>query len=206
MNENYKYESGQGKGSSIPPEIKGWNWGAFFLNWIWGIGNSTYIALLMFIPFVNLVMIFVLGAKGNQWAWQNRVWKDVEHFKSTQKKWAIVGLSLIFIVLPIFLFSIMSFLKGEAYIKSLQVISSNQEVIKLVGEPIKPGFFVAGNIRSNGVEGNAILQYSISGVKQEAQVYVKAYKKLDKWILKEVIVYDLNQHKIDVVKKLNEKE
>src|SRR6516162_11951094 len=35
---------------AIPAEIKRWNWGAFLLNWIWGIGNQTYIALLALIP------------------------------------------------------------------------------------------------------------------------------------------------------------
>ena len=30
----------------IPPEIDRWNWGAFLLNWIWGVGNNTFIALL----------------------------------------------------------------------------------------------------------------------------------------------------------------
>jgi len=69
MNLNQQYISGQGKNSVIPPEIKGWNWGAFFLNALWGIGNSTYIALLMFVPFVNFIMPFVLAIKGNQWAW-----------------------------------------------------------------------------------------------------------------------------------------
>jgi len=54
--------SGQGTLSQLPPEIKGWNWGAFFLSWIWGLGNGTYIALLCLIPFVNIVMIFIPGA------------------------------------------------------------------------------------------------------------------------------------------------
>ena len=35
---------------AIPAEIKRWNWGAFLLNWIWGIGNQTYISLLALIP------------------------------------------------------------------------------------------------------------------------------------------------------------
>jgi hypothetical protein len=35
---------------AIPAEIRLWNWGAFLLNWIWGIGNQTYIALLALIP------------------------------------------------------------------------------------------------------------------------------------------------------------
>jgi hypothetical protein len=39
--------SGQRERAIVPPEIRGWNWGAFFLNWIWGVVNETYIALLM---------------------------------------------------------------------------------------------------------------------------------------------------------------
>ena len=31
--------SGQGKAAVLPAELKGWNWGAFFLHVIWGIGN-----------------------------------------------------------------------------------------------------------------------------------------------------------------------
>jgi hypothetical protein len=67
--------------NQIPPEISGWNWGAFLLSWIWGIGNGTPIALLTFVPIVGLVMVFVLGAKGSRWAWRNKRWDSVEHFK-----------------------------------------------------------------------------------------------------------------------------
>jgi len=84
--------SGTGRDAAVPAEIDRWNWGAFLLTWIWGIGNNTYIALLSFIPFVNLVMLFVLGIKGSAWAWKNKRWESVEHFKSTQRKWAIAGL------------------------------------------------------------------------------------------------------------------
>ena len=152
-------------------EIKGWNWGAFFLSWIWGIGNSTYIALLMFVPFVNFVMPFVLGAKGNKWAWQNRTWRDVEHFKHTQRKWTIAGLLLVLIVLPLFIFSISNMLKGEAYKLSLTAIESNVEVNNLIGSPIEAGLFVVGNTEVSGPDGKASLQYSISGPKGDAVVY-----------------------------------
>ena len=89
--------SGMGSSAQIPPEIRGWNWGAFFLHWIWGIGNSVWIALLCLIPFVNLVMMFVLGAKGSEWAWAARKWDSVEHFKRNQKNWALAGL-IVFLV------------------------------------------------------------------------------------------------------------
>ena len=37
----------------IPPEIDRWNWGAFLLSWIWGVGNNTFIALLSLVPIVG---------------------------------------------------------------------------------------------------------------------------------------------------------
>lgn len=70
---------------------KGWNWGAFWLTWIWGLGNNVWIALLALIPFVGIVMAFVLGAKGNEWAWKAKEWKSVEDFRKTQKTWSIIG-------------------------------------------------------------------------------------------------------------------
>lgn len=89
------------KDGSIPWEIRGWNWGAFFLNWIWGLGNDTYIALLALIPIVNIVMIFVLGAKGNEWAWRNGHWDSVEHFKAVQKRWTVASLIIFGILVAI---------------------------------------------------------------------------------------------------------
>jgi hypothetical protein len=78
--------------NAVPAEIDRWNWGAFLLNWIWGIGNNTFIALLTLIPFVGLIMPFVLGAKGSGWAWRNGRWDSLEHFKRVQRSWAIWGL------------------------------------------------------------------------------------------------------------------
>jgi hypothetical protein len=76
----------------VPAEIDRWNWGAFLLNWIWGVGNNTFVALLTLIPFFGiLIMPFVLGAKGNAWAWRNGRWDSIEHFKRVQRLWAIWG-------------------------------------------------------------------------------------------------------------------
>lgn len=93
--------SGQGKSAVVPPEIDRWSWGAFLLNWIWGLGNRVYIALLMFVPFVNIVMIFVLGAKGSAWAWKNKRWESVEHFKRVQRKWTIAGVIVIVLAVAV---------------------------------------------------------------------------------------------------------
>ena len=87
--------SGQGNLAVVPEEIKKWNWGAFLLSLIWGIGNNVWIALLCLIPYVGFIMIFVLGAKGSEWAWQKKRWDSIEHFKNVQKKWAMAGVGLL---------------------------------------------------------------------------------------------------------------
>ena len=92
--------SGQGKTAVVPDEVKGWNWGAFLLSVIWGIGNNVWIALLEFIPYLGVIMPFVLGVKGNEWAWRNKKWDSVEHFKRTQRTWTKWGVWLI-VVIPI---------------------------------------------------------------------------------------------------------
>lgn len=192
-----KNTSGMGKNAAIPEEIKGWNWGAFFLNWIWGIGNSTFIALLTFVPLFGLVVPFVLGAKGNKWAWQNRAWRDVEHFKRTQRKWTISGLILVLVVLPALFFVITGSMKhSDAFNMSLGELQNNPEIIALIGQPIEPGFLVTGSISSGTGSGKALLNYSIKGPKGEAEVQVAAIKEIDGWHIKELLVYSEGQENL----------
>jgi len=98
--------SGMGSTAAVPAEVRGWNWGAFLLSWIWAIGNSTWIGLLALVPYVGWIMAIVLGVKGSEWAWQNRRWDSVEHFKKTQRTWALAGLIYFLVVLVIVLFAI----------------------------------------------------------------------------------------------------
>lgn len=53
----------------VPEEVKGLNWGAFFLNWIWAIGNNVWIGLAALVPCVNIVVAIYLLIKGNELAW-----------------------------------------------------------------------------------------------------------------------------------------
>ena len=89
--------SGHGKLAVIPHEIRGWNWGAFLFGPLWGICNSVWISLLGLIPGLNLVMFFVLGAKGNEWAWQSKRWDSVEHFRKTQRSWRNWGIGILLV-------------------------------------------------------------------------------------------------------------
>jgi len=91
-----------GVNGPFPAELKRWNWGAFLLNWIWGLGNDVYISLLVFVPIVGLVMVFVLGAKGNEWAWKHRKFQSIEHFKTVQKAWVRWGVILFLVMVIVY--------------------------------------------------------------------------------------------------------
>jgi hypothetical protein len=109
--------SGQGKDSVVPLEIQTWNWGAFFLNALWGLFNRTYIAMLCIIPVINVLLAFVLGFKGNEWAWQNKRWKSVEQFQRVQKIWGIIGIVtfLVGALIGIFLLPILPTLRIKTH-------------------------------------------------------------------------------------------
>ncbi len=98
-------DSGTGKTAVLPPELKGFNRGACIFTFIWAIANKTPIGLLALIPVVGLVMMFVLGRKGNEWAWQNRRWDSIQQFQEVQQKWdnAVRILILVLIVLRVVL-------------------------------------------------------------------------------------------------------
>lgn len=85
--------------SDFPDELKGWNWGAFFFGWIWGIVSGVWISLLGLIPALNFVMSIVLGIKGNELAWKAKKYASIEDFKILQRKWAIWGFVLFFVTI-----------------------------------------------------------------------------------------------------------
>ena len=106
---------------------KRFNWGAFALTWIWGLGNkvwitliiiplwllfgfgagladamgiltSTYKSILMIV--LNLILLGLqiwFGINGNKWAWKKKKYKSVESFHKVQRIWACVALTFILI-------------------------------------------------------------------------------------------------------------
>ncbi len=177
---------------TVPDEIRGWNWGAFLLNWIWGLGNNTFIALLMFVPVVNLAMPFVLGAKGNAWAWKNAKWDDVDHFRRVQRTWTLVGLGLwvgLITFFAVILWGITSFMhSSEPFQNSLAMVRDNPRVVQALGTPIEPAYLVNGNIDYDGNSGFAELNYDITGPKGEATVYLDAEQEHGRWRFYSLVV------------------
>lgn len=106
--------SGQGNSSVVPEGVRGWSWGAFFLTWIWGIGNNVWWPWLLYmVPFVGLVMMFVAGAKGNEWAWRSKSWDSVGHFQRVQRNWAVAALVYVAAWAVLFLVLVVASLVSE---------------------------------------------------------------------------------------------
>jgi hypothetical protein len=172
----------------IPPEIDRWNWGAFLLNWIWGIGNNTYIALLALVPVVGVVMVFVLGAKGSRWAWQNGRWDSVEHFKGVQRSWAEWGLviwvaGLVLVLVGAFVGGIFYALEhSEAYQLGVAKLQASPVAADLLGTPISTGVPL-GKMSFEGASGNAALHFSASGPLASGVVFLEAVKNDGVWTI-----------------------
>jgi len=108
-----------GKSGPFPAELNGWNWGAFFMGWIWALGMSNIIGFLLCF-FLGIIGNIVVGIKGNEWAWKSRQFASVEEFKAVQHSWAVWGVVL-FIVSIVISFGIVLFtviLAGSAAVNS----------------------------------------------------------------------------------------
>lgn len=179
--------------AEIPPELDRWNWGAFFLTWIWGIGNSTFIALLALIPIVNIVMIFVLGARGSRWAWRNRTWRDAEQFRKTQRNWAIAGL-IVWVVgiggCAATIGGVPYMLKGsDAYHMTMDAVRADARVRAAIGDDITDGFWVGGhlNVNANGA-GDAQFGIPVHGAKGKGTVFSHAVRNAGAWSMRLLVV------------------
>lgn len=97
--------SGKGKDAIIPPEIKGWNWGAAGIPTVWGVYHLSIFTVLAFIPVISWFWWIVMGIKGNEWAWRNITWESVEAFQKSQARWKFWGmLGILLRMAPLIIF------------------------------------------------------------------------------------------------------
>ncbi|MDR0922483.1 MAG: ribonuclease G [Lactobacillales bacterium] len=75
-----------------PVILPKWNWAAFSLTWMWGIGNGVSNMIIAVIPGASLVMRFVGALKGYEWLWATGKYQTVEEMKEDQKIWNVVGI------------------------------------------------------------------------------------------------------------------
>lgn len=178
MNEiGIKNKNTKSEQSVVPMEIKGWNWGAFIFNWIWGVGNNTYRAFFVFIPIINIFMIISLGLKGNEWAWKHKKWESIEHFKQVQRRWSMAAWvcigCLVVLCVSIFYSIESSLMNSDPYKISLAEVTESKSFITNIGQPYEVSFD-RGSIESSDYEGVASLTYTVEGPNGEGVVNLEA--------------------------------
>lgn len=97
-------DSGTGAAARLPGELSGLNGGAFVNPLFWSGAHNCYFGLLCFVPWVGLIVPFVLLVKGNEWAWQHRRFESIEHFRAVQSAWAKWGwvCAVIYVAIAVF--------------------------------------------------------------------------------------------------------
>ncbi len=193
--------SGQGALAVVPREIQGWNWGAFLLTWIWGIGNNVLLALLTLVPFVGLVMWIVLGFKGTEWAWQNKRWDSIEHFQRVQRTWTKWGLVVLVAscVLAAILCAavfgvVIAALKGsEPYRAGIDHLHADKAAMAVLGEPVTTGF-PRGSISTADGQGTATLTIPVEGTHKSGTLYVEGDSNSGQWRYQRIELVIDGQH------------
>lgn len=120
--------------TALPEGVKGWSWGAFLLNWIWAIGNRTWIGLLALVPYVGLVVAIWLGFKGREMAWKNKQWESLEHFDRVQKNWSRWGVGVMLACLVLGILAAIAAPAYKNYAERSQAVSNEASFNELLAE------------------------------------------------------------------------
>ena len=143
----------------IEEELHKFNWGAFFLNFVWASFNGAWkefwpsfvvmciLFLLSDIPLIgllfgllNILMAVYVGRHGNEWAWYGKKWESLDKFTSVQKVWAVAspfGFIILWSVIRIFILVISTYM----FLPQVKVITAEAEnisktaVSKIVAAP-----------------------------------------------------------------------
>jgi hypothetical protein len=109
-------------------------------------------------------------------------------------KWFVPVLAAVMLALfAAFIAAIFAFVFGmmkssEPYQEALTRATADPQIIQALGEPIESGYFVQGNINTDGPTGEAALAIPLKGPKGAAKVYVEATRSAGQWDYKTLVV------------------
>jgi len=81
-----------------------WNWGAFLIPVLWAPAHRLWLWAVLWIALSwtiigAFVLAIYLGAKGSELAWRARPFRDADHFRQVQSRWAGWGIAITIVVL-----------------------------------------------------------------------------------------------------------
>jgi hypothetical protein len=109
-------------------------------------------------------------------------------------KWFVPVLAAVMLALfAAFIAAIFAFVFGmmkssEPYQEAVTRATAEPLIIQALGEPIESGYFVQGNINTNGLSGEAALAIPLKGPKGVAKIYVEATRSAGQWDYKTLVV------------------
>jgi hypothetical protein len=106
----------------------GWNWGGFFMPYLWLIGHGRLsLAMLLWLsaslPFIGAlhliiypVTAFYLGFNGYELAWRYQPYHSLEQLHATERSWTLWGVVFVVLLLlgTLLFFSYMGWILQEA--------------------------------------------------------------------------------------------
>lgn len=102
-------------------------------------------------------------------------------------KWFVPTLILgLVLLIALFVGGLLTFIFGllkssEPYQHAVAVASSNPDVVRKLGAPVSPGWYLSGNINVSGSSGDANLAIPLKGSRHSGIVYVVAKKTGGVW-------------------------
>ena len=102
-------------------------------------------------------------------------------------KWAVpVGCGSVIVLFAAFIFSIMVFVfsvirSTDVFRDAIERAKANPEVRAELGEPVKEGWWVSGNVNTSGPSGDADISIPLKGSIKDGKVYAVAHKSAGRW-------------------------
>ncbi|WP_368563095.1 cytochrome c oxidase assembly factor Coa1 family protein [Pseudoxanthomonas sp. UTMC 1351] len=128
-------------------------------------------------------------------------------------KWFVPVLAVVMLALfAAFFAAIFAFVFGmmkssEPYREAVARATANPQIVQALGEPIESGYFVQGNISTQGTTGEANLAIPLKGPKGSAKVYVDASQSAGRWEYKTLVVQIEGSHqRVDLLEGNDELE
>ncbi len=120
-------------------------------------------------------------------------------------KYALIGCGIVVVIIAIVAVVLVAVVFGaikstSAYKGALSRTQNDPRVIALLGTPIRPGFFVTGNIDVKNNSGTANFTFTVTGPKGKAPVHAAATLDENGWHYSELMVQPHTGPPIDLLK------